>query len=166
MEIPSFGSPLELDTIADTSQEESLTFIENWSVRNQINLSCKSMFSSPGCWEVSKYTIEKLGSAFKFGQHTTEGPDTLSFHVRLPHTNQPMPHFWKVLTQPGLEPRTFHFRGRCSDHWATGLGWLINVKSEMAWWLLPLWLTTASQSLLTGNTQLHQNVHGKRGWIN
>ena len=80
---------------------------------------------------------------------------------RMPHTNQPMPHFWKVLTQPRLEPRTFHFHGRCPNHWATGLGWLINVKSEMAWWLSPSWLTTASQSLLTGNTQLHQDVQSK-----
>ena len=84
----------------------------------------------------------------------------------MPHTNQPMPHFWKVLTQPGLRPETFYFCSRCSNHWATGLGWLTNVKSEMAWWLSPLWLTTASQSLLTGNTQLYQDMHGKHGWIN
>ena len=84
---------------------------------------------------------------------------------RMPHCNQPISSsfFWKVLTQPGLEPGTFHFRGGCSNHWATGLGWLTNVKSEMAWWLLPLWLTTASLSLLTGNTQLHQDVHGHSG---
>merc|ERR1711954_351408 len=30
---------------------------------------------------------------------------------RMPHANQPMPHFRKVLTQLGLEPRTFHFWG-------------------------------------------------------
>ena len=69
--------PLELDSIADTRQEESPTFIKNWSVRNQINPSWKSMFSSPGCQEVSKYTVEKLGSAFKFGHHATEGIDTI-----------------------------------------------------------------------------------------
>ena len=47
-------------------------------------------------------------------------------------------------------------RGGCSNHWATVLGWLTNLKSEMAWWLSRLWLPTAPQSLLTGNTQLHQ----------
>ena len=77
LETPSFWSPLELNHIADTNQEESPTFIKNWSVRNQINPSWKSMFSSPGCREVSKYTVEKLGSAFKFGHHATEGIDTI-----------------------------------------------------------------------------------------
>ena len=54
-----------------------------------------SMFSSPGCREVSKYTVEKLrsdfnfagsinahaqsimGSAFQFGHHAVEGIDTI-----------------------------------------------------------------------------------------
>ena len=35
------------------------------------------MFPSPGCQEVSKYTVEKLGTAFKFGHHVTEGVDTI-----------------------------------------------------------------------------------------
>ena len=76
-ETTSSWSPLQLDSIADTSQEESPTFIKNWAVRNQVNPSWKSVFSSPGCWEVSKYTVEKLGSAFKFGHHATEGIDTI-----------------------------------------------------------------------------------------
>ena len=37
----------------------------------------KSMFSSPGCREVSKYTVEKLGNDFKFGHHALEGTDTI-----------------------------------------------------------------------------------------
>ena len=69
--------PVEVDNIADTSHEESSTFIKNWSIRNQINPSWKSMFSSLGCREVSKYTVEKLGSAFKFGHHAIEGTDTI-----------------------------------------------------------------------------------------
>ena len=35
------------------------------------------MFSSSCCREVSKYIVEKLGRAFKFGHHTTEGIDTI-----------------------------------------------------------------------------------------
>ena len=66
LETPSFWSPPELDSIADTNQEESSTFIKNWSLRNQINPRWMSMFSSPGCREVSKYTVEKLRSDFNF----------------------------------------------------------------------------------------------------
>ena len=35
------------------------------------------MFSSPGCREVAKYSVEKLGSAFKFGHYATEGIATI-----------------------------------------------------------------------------------------
>ena len=77
IESPNPGLPQELDANLDTREEESPTFNKNWSVRNQVNPSWKSVFSSPGCWEVSKYTVEKLGSAFKFGHHATEGIDTI-----------------------------------------------------------------------------------------
>ena len=77
LETQSLWSPLELDNIVDTSQEESPTCIKNWSIRNQINPSWESMFSSPGCREVAKYILEKLGTAFKFGHHVTEGVDTI-----------------------------------------------------------------------------------------
>ena len=66
METPSFWSPLELNHIADTNQEESSTFIKNWSLRNQINPRWISMFSSPVCQEVSKYYVEKLRTDFNF----------------------------------------------------------------------------------------------------
>ena len=35
------------------------------------------MFFSPSYHEVAKYTVEKWGSAFKFGHHATEGIDTI-----------------------------------------------------------------------------------------
>ena len=34
----------------------------------------------------------------------------------------------KCLPSPGIEPKTFHFRGRRSNHWATRLGWLNKEK--------------------------------------
>ena len=95
LETPSFWSPPELERFADTSQEESSTFIKNWSVRNQINPSWKSLSFSRGHREVAKYTAEKLRSdfnfagsinvhaqsimvsAFKFGHHAIEGIDTI-----------------------------------------------------------------------------------------
>ena len=73
----NLGPPQELDSDANTSQEESPTCIKNWSIRNQINPSWESMFSSSSCREIAKYSVEKLGTAFKFGHHVTEGVDTI-----------------------------------------------------------------------------------------
>ena len=41
-----------------------------------------------------------------------------------PHSadTQMQRNLWKVMTQPGIEPGTFLYRGGCSNHWAIGLG--------------------------------------------
>ena len=63
---PNPGLPQELETNPDTRWEESSTFIKNWSDRNQINPSLKSLSFSRGHREVAKYNVEKLRSDFNF----------------------------------------------------------------------------------------------------
>jgi len=58
---PNPGLPQELEANPDTRWEESLTFIKNWSVRNQINPSLKSLPFSRGHREVAQIHCWKIG---------------------------------------------------------------------------------------------------------
>ena len=57
---PNQRPPRELDIDAETSQEESPTFIKNWSVKDQINPSFKSGSFSRGHWEVAQTHCWKI----------------------------------------------------------------------------------------------------------
>ena len=66
------------------------------------------------------------------------GCETESYHCFNATSQSTHAKLRKVLTQPGFEPGTFHFRGGCSNHWATELGWSTNVKSAYGMMALAL----------------------------